>query len=732
MSALAVAAAPPLQEDDGVDPRQRILIVEDEPRMRSSLVQILAGAGRVILESATGAGAIEALRSQDVQLVLLDIGLPDISGLEVMQWINDRDADVSVIVVSADDRFDSAVRALRHGAAEFVRKPEDLGLLPDRVDAVLQHRRLEREHAATTRQLLRSERLHRFLIEHSPDFVYMLDADGRFVFVNPRVESLLGYGRDEFVGTPYSALVHERDRELARHVLAERRSDSRASSNVELNLLCKRETQPSRPRRTVVAMVSAIGLYDAADGAGAAAGVRRYTGTYGVVRDISERKRAEELISFQALHDQLTQLPNRRLFKEHLELALAQAARSGRMVGVMFIDLDRFKGFNDTYGHLDGDELLKALAQRLRGCVRAGDTVARQGGDEFTILLPDLIHADGAQTIASKIFAELEAPFHINGKEIQATASVGIAIYPRDGDSADLLLKNADIAMYQVKASGRNGSLAYRAEMNTGHGERLARGAELREALQGGQFVLHFQPQVSSSTGSVLGVEVLIRWQHPERGLVYPGEFIDRAEEAGLICAISDWVLDEACGQLAQWHRQGHPGLRMSINLSAMEFGRDDLVERVVSRVSGHGLPRDAIEIEITEGVLLNDVPGVIKKLHQLREQGVRITIDDFGTRYSSLNYLRRFPVNSLKIDQSFVGEIVGGDRASPVLQAIAGIARDFGLHLAAEGVETAHQRQVLGDLGCDEMQGFLFAMPAAGIDIGPLFDRRLPLALAG
>jgi diguanylate cyclase (GGDEF)-like protein len=463
--------------------------------------------------------------------------------------------------------------------------------------------------------------------------------------------------------------------------------------------------------RCVVAMLSAVGIYgDTAPGRSGVTG--SFMGTYGVARDITDRKIAEETISFQAFHDHLTQLPNRRLFKDRLELAITQARRNGGMVGVMFVDLDRFKLVNDTYGHAEGDELLKCVAQALRRCVRAGDTLARQGGDEFTILLPDLAHADDSARIADKIMDELRSPIRVAGEEFRATASVGIAVFPRDGDTADLLLKNADIAMYKVKASGKNGYRFFTAEMNASYHERITLENDLRLAIQRSEFELYFQPQFSVVRKRIVGMEALVRWNHPEHGVLDPGGFIDLAEETGLIRSITDTVLAQACEQLAKWRSMGHSELRIAVNVSPQEFDRSDVVDRITYHVEHNRLPADSLEIEITENLLLRDVSTVIEKLRMLRDRGIRISIDDFGTGYSSLNYLRRFPINSIKLDQSFVRDLDERNGSSPIVNAIVGIADGFDLKLLAEGVETDFQRRMLQDLGCDEMQGFLFSRP--------------------
>ncbi|MCM8595269.1 bifunctional diguanylate cyclase/phosphodiesterase [Accumulibacter sp.] len=689
-----------------------ILIVDDEERIRAAYRQLLAGDGRVIDECGTAGEAIRRLDRRDVDVLVLDLNLPDRNGLEVMEWMVHTHIPTAVVVFSGDESIDSAIRALRHGAFEFIRKHGDPQELIDTVDRALHRRRIEREHALMGVRLEHSERLHRFLVENSPDIIYTLDRNGCFIFVNGRVEPLLGYTRDELIGQHYTVIVHPDDLEHARYAFNERRIGDRASTNVEIRLQSRTQGVRHFENRTIVTILSAQGIYATQEGP---AGLH-FMGTSGVARDITDRKKAEETIAFQAFHDLLTGLPNRILFKDRLGLALTQARRKGKRVGVMFIDIDRFKLVNDTYGHQEGDELLKSFAQRARGCLRSGDTLARQGGDEFTVMLPDLGSGEDAAVIARKMLGELQRPFRIAGLDFFTTASIGIALYPDNGDTPEALLRNADIAMYQIKGRGKNGYLQYSPEMHGGHCMRLTLENELRQALgDGEQFELHYQPQIRVSDQRTIGVEALIRWRHPEHGLMAPDAFILLAEEAGLICEISDWVFRRALAQLASWRARGFTGLRLAINLSPRDFDRGDLPGRLLRQLHERAIPAEAVELEITENVLLKDAERNIDLVKQLRNHGLGVSIDDFGTRYSSLNYLRRLPVNAIKVDQSFVRDLNPQNRSSAsIIQAITGIARSFGLRVVAEGVESDTQRQALGDLGCDEMQGFLFCRPQA------------------
>jgi diguanylate cyclase (GGDEF)-like protein/PAS domain S-box-containing protein len=708
-----------LQPSELKPPAPRILVVDDEARLRHSMRLLLEHEGRTVDESATGAEAVAVLSRQHYDLVLLDLRLPDMTGLQVMDRLKSQLASVTVIVVSADDVIDSAIGALRRGAYDFVRKPYQPEELLRTVDNALQRKALEHANALISARLEQSERLHRYLVDHSPDIIYTVNDQGQFTYLNPTVAAMLGYPSQELIGHHYSSIIHEEDRERARYAFCERRTGERASRNVELRL--KRKTEAGEQKREEAELLtialSATGVY--VDHKEAAA-KRRFLGSYGVARDITERKRAEERISFQAYHDLLTQLPNRALFKDRLSVALSQAHRSGRLVAVLFIDLDRFKLINDSLGHAEGDELLKGVAGRL------------QSGDEFTILLPDLSDAEDAALISQKVIDELRRPLSVGGQEVRATASIGIALYPSDGSEAESLVKHADIAMYHVKTAGKNGYAFFSPEMNAAFHQKLTLETELRRALDLGELELWYQPQISVSRRQVVGMEALIRWRHPQRGVLPPMTFIPVAEEAGLIARISDWVLEQACLQLAKWRGEGFDYLRMSVNLSPRDFDKADVVDRVLATLHRHRVPPQGLEIEITENLMMRDAESVAEAVKRLRDSGVRVSIDDFGTRFASFGYLQKFSVTSLKLDQSFVRDLTVAHPYSPIIVAIVGIARGFDLHLIAEGVENKLQRDVLLGLGCNEMQGHLFGAALEASQASALLSGDLPDSMLG
>ncbi len=438
-----------------------------------------------------------------------------------------------------------------------------------------------------------------------------------------------------------------------------------------------------------------------------------------------ESRKAEERILHLAHYDELTGLPNRFLFIQHLDKALAHAERQHNTIAVLFLDLDRFKNINDTFGHEAGDRVLRASAARMQQALREQDTIARVGGDEFLALVEDYRDPHKLGEIAQRLLTEAAAPFEINGHEYQLSVSIGIATYPDDGLDAQTLLKNADIAMYRAKTTGKNNYQFYSAEMNIHSVERAALEARLRKAIEQREFVVYYQPKVDVESGRIVGAEALVRWQHPERGLLFPGEFITLAEEAGLIGALGMLVLDIACRDIADFERNGQTFGRVAINLSAAQFSQADLLQQVRKTVAAWQVSPSSLEFEITESMVMFNREQAILLMDGIRDLGCTLSIDDFGTGYSSLAYLQRFPVNSVKIDKSFINDIPHGANDSAIVQTIIAMAHSLGLEVTAEGVETAIQLQTLQQLGCDMFQGFYFSKAVPVAEFAALIENQ-------
>jgi diguanylate cyclase (GGDEF)-like protein/PAS domain S-box-containing protein len=431
-----------------------------------------------------------------------------------------------------------------------------------------------------------------------------------------------------------------------------------------------------------------------------------------IATDISERKAAQEQIEFLAFHDALTRLPNRLLAKDHLHQAVLAAERENTKVALLFIDLDNFKTINDSLGHVIGDGLLKAVAVRLRECLSDADTLSRQGGDEFLIILNHVRDTESVSLVAEKILERIAEPFEIDQHELSISLSIGIAVYPDDGKDFDTLLKQSDTAMYQAKDCGRNTYRFHTDQMNIDAMEHLRMRNGLRRALANGEFVLHYQPQISLASGAVIGAEALIRWNHPELGMVAPGRFISVAEDTGLIVPMGDWVLREACRQSVAWRKAGLPELLMAVNLSAVQFKRGDVLKSVTQALAESGLEPALLELELTESILIKDTEKVLATVRQLKSLGIKLSIDDFGTGYSSLSYLKQFDVDKLKIDQSFVRNMVDDPNDAAIVRAIIQMAQGLNLTTIAEGVEDERQLALLRLQHCDEVQGYHFARP--------------------
>ncbi len=442
--------------------------------------------------------------------------------------------------------------------------------------------------------------------------------------------------------------------------------------------------------------------------------------------EVFERMQAEQRIWHIAHHDSLTGLPNRILLHDRLEQALAQAQRSRHRVAVMFLDLDRFKSVNDTLGHAIGDELLKEVAQRLVSVVRAVDTVSRLGGDEFVVVLHEISSPDDAVQVAEKILGALALPVSIGSYQLRITSSIGISIFPDDGDEVFALMKNADTAMYHAKEAGRNNFQFFAGQMKEQAAHFFTMENRLRKAIETGQLLLHYQPLIDWPRRAVCGMEALVRWSDPEQGLIEPDEFIPIAEETGLILPIGEWVLGEALRQNRAWQQEGRALLPVSINLSPRQFRQRDLVETLRRILADTGQPARLLELEITESTLMHDIAETQSKLQEIAAMGVRLVIDDFGTGYSSLSYLKRFPVNKLKVDQSFVRDLTSDPEDAAIVSAIVGLAKSLGLTTLAEGVETREQLDVLVGLGCEQFQGYLFSRPLPPAEVEGIFGPRL------
>jgi diguanylate cyclase (GGDEF)-like protein/PAS domain S-box-containing protein len=451
-----------------------------------------------------------------------------------------------------------------------------------------------------------------------------------------------------------------------------------------------------------------------------------FTGYRGVGKDISERKQDEERIQFLANHDALTSLPNRTMFSEVLNLAIQNARRYNRNFAVLFIDLDRFKNINDTLGHDAGDKLLQEMGTRLVQTVRSSDVVARLGGDEFVVLVQEVAESKQVAAVARKILSALVEPMVMQGQECRVTASIGICMYPSEAKDEKALMKNADIAMYRAKEDGKNNYKFYSEEINVHTFERMALETSLRRGLERNEFFLHYQAKVDLHTQRITGVEALVRWQHPDLGVVPPVQFIPLAEETGLIVPIGKWVLNTACARNVAWQREGLPPLSMAVNLSARQFADEDLVKDIADALKESGMKPELLELELTESMVIQNPERAGKVLAEIKKMGVRLAIDDFGVGYSSLTHLKRFPIDTLKVDRSFIRDLPQDPEDKAICQAIIAMGKSLNLTVVAEGVETLEQQTFLHDHNCDEMQGFYFSKPITGDEFATLLRERI------
>ena len=529
--------------------------------------------------------------------------------------------------------------------------------------------------------------------------------DHSIVYVNPAFVRITGYSADEVIGREGRFLVRD---DLAQPDLEEIRAALRE----------KREGRAllRNYRKDGTQFWNELHISPVKDASGAAT-----THFVSVINDVSERVNYQKELEYQATHDSLTGLANRSLLNDRIDHAIAWAKRQEFSVGLMLLDLDHFKLINDGSGHSAGDTVLKEVAQRLSRCVRETDTVARLGGDEFVIVLTDLPETDDVDVIAEKVLNALSKPFEVDGHDMLVTASIGISLYPRDGDNGETLLRYADIAMYRVKEHGRNSVRQFIPEMGVTAISRLNMEGALRRGLERGEFILHYQPKINIHTNEIIGAEALIRWRHPQIGLIHPIEFIPLAEETGLILALGEWVLAEACKQQIAWQAQGMAPLKIAINVSSRQFRQEDLAERVATIFTNTGAKPGDFILELTESMVMQDVASTLIALRSLKKLGFSISLDDFGTGYSSLSYLRRFPIDELKIDKSFINDIHENPDDAAIASAIIAMTLSLGLRVVAEGVEKKEQVDALIAMGCTHVQGYYYGRP---MDAASFFAR--------
>jgi diguanylate cyclase (GGDEF)-like protein/PAS domain S-box-containing protein len=684
--------------------RPLLLVADDDPPSRVVLRQALEMGGFAVVEAGDGAEAVAIFGSERPALALIDVMMPRMDGFQATVAIRRLPGGdtVPIVILTGLDDVASIKKAYEAGATDFASKPMNLMVLAHRVRYMLRAKGALEELKESETRLAQAQRIAR--LGH-------WDLDLGTGALHWSQETLRLHGLDPLVGTPSPeaalATVHPADRAGVRRAREEAARTGR-SYGIDFRVVL-----PDGGSRHLHEQAEVL--------AGPDGGRTRLSGT---VQDVTDRREAEDQIRFLAYYDPLTRLPNRALFLERLSQALSGARRQKRPLAMMFLDVDRFKRINDTFGHAVGDRVLQEIADRLRRCLRSsdaitrvetlppGEAVARLGGDEFIISLPEIARGEDAAFIARRILDSLVQPFRPDGREIFVTASLGVSLFPEDGGDAETLVRSADAAMYAVKESGRNGFRFYSRSMNTAAFKRLAIEGHLRRAVERGELRLHYQPQVDIRSGAILGAEALVRWQHPDLGLVPPVDFIPVAEDSGLILPIGEWILRTACAQARQWRDSGHPDLSLTVNLSGRQFREADLAGTVRRLVLEAGIDPRRLELELTESILMRNVEETLGALRALREMGLRISIDDFGTGYSSLSYLTRFPIDTLKIDRSFVRDLATDAGAGAITSAIITMAAGLHLTVIAEGVETPEQLQALRARGCGLAQGYLFSKP--------------------
>jgi len=695
-----------------------VMVVDDDHAVRLLARETLEHSGFAVRDAGSGEEALTKFEESRPDIVLLDVVMPGIDGFSVCSAIRRTASgrDTPVLMMTGLDDLESIDCAYEAGATDFITKPINWHILRYRVSYMLR--------ASGALEQLRESReglAHAQSLAHIGSWEWDL-ATGE-MRCSEEVYNICSSDGAR-LGNPILDPVHQLDRALVQCSLDDAVA-RRVPMSFDYRILLDNELERTLHAELVTVL----------DQEGNPVCL---TGT---IQDITERKHAEEQIRLLAYYDALTGLPNRRFFLQQLEQALIYANRNDRMLAVLFLDLDRFKLVNDTLGHGVGDRLLQDVADRLLRCVRRGDCLARAeedgppslvsrlGGDEFTIMLSDIDHFQDVAKVARRILEAISLPYSLEGQEVFLSTSIGISLYPFDASTASDLIRNADGAMYQAKEQGRNGYQIYDESMNAKALERIILESQLHKALKEEEFTIYYQPQVSSRTGRVVGVEALVRWNSRELGIVEPGRFLPLAEEIGLVVQIDQWMMRHACRQHKIWLDAGLPPFTLALNISGQHFLKNDLLDTVTAVLKETGLEPGLLELELTEGVLMAHTEKTVKTLQALKEMGVRLAIDDFGTGFSSLSYLKRFPLDVLKIDRTFINDITSDPDDAAITLATIEMAHTLKLQVIAEGVETQAQLDFLNDHGCDTYQGYLFSRPVPPDAIPPMLALCPPLA---
>jgi diguanylate cyclase (GGDEF)-like protein/PAS domain S-box-containing protein len=657
------------------------------------------------------ADGLERLTSNRVSAVLLDLQLPDCPGMDALEQLLQAAPAIPVLIVGPDEDDGIAQQVMRAGADDY--------LLTSRLDSYWLPRALRHaiEKKLSEEAFFAETERAEVTFNSIGDAVLRMDTSGRVTYLNRIAEAMTGWRRTEAAGRPLGEVLQivdgaTRERESAADPRGLVIPGHQTASSPTNSILIRRDGSESAIEHSAAPIHDRLG---------------RATGAAIVFRDVSAARATSLRMSHLASHDPLTDLPNRLLLGDRLARALALAHRHQRRLAVLFLDIDRFKHINDSLGHLLGDELLRVVAREVTMCVRSSDTVSRLGGDEFVVVLAELEHVEDAAIGAQKIIAALGRPHEIAGHELHITVSVGISVYPDDGEDAETLIRSADQALYDAKDQGRDCYQFFKPDLNERAVERQSIEAGLHSALDRREFELLYQPMMNLKTGTVIGAEALIRWRHPVRGLIEPAQFVPIAEDCGLIRPIGRWVVQEACRQARAWQDAGLPPMPVSVNVSAVEFRNTGFLKNIVDILNETSLDPRYLEIELTESVLMAHVGSTISVLRALKTLGVQLAIDDFGTGWSSLSYLSHFPIDALKVDKSFVQEITSESHAAPIVTAVISLGRSLNHRVIAEGVETPAQLAFLKAEDCCEGQGYYFSRPLVAQQFAQILETGVP-----